>query len=129
MKVGRELLDGMHVAANGIGAVVAAPEFHQHPFTKWGHRKLLSVTDATAAYSSKHARHCVRRASGLVLTEYPELSQALAAYVARAAEKLRRENLVARHMLVFMHTSPFAKDAAKDPYYAPHMSFAMPLHT
>jgi DNA polymerase V len=32
-------------------------------------------------------------------------------------------------MLVFMHTSPFAKDAAKDPYYAPSLSFALPLHT
>jgi DNA polymerase V len=51
------------------------------------------------------------------------------ASVSRAGEKLRRENLLARHMLVFMHTSPFAKDANKDPYYAPSLSFAMPLHT
>ncbi|HUS08603.1 MAG TPA: Y-family DNA polymerase [Bryobacteraceae bacterium] len=71
----------------------------------------------------------VSRSFGKRITEYPELSQALAAYVARAAEKLRRENLVSKHMLVFMHTSPFAKDAAKDPYHAPHMSFALPLHT
>jgi DNA polymerase V len=28
-----------------------------------------------------------------------------------------------------MHTSPFAKDSRKDPYYAPNLSFAMPLHT
>jgi DNA polymerase V len=49
--------------------------------------------------------------------------------VARAGEKLRREGLQAKHMLVFMHTSPFAKDAAKDPYYAPHLSFALPIHT
>ena len=32
-------------------------------------------------------------------------------------------------MLVFMHTSPFAKDAVKDPYYSPQTSFAMPVHT
>jgi DNA polymerase V len=71
----------------------------------------------------------VSRSFGTRITEFPELSQALSSYVARAAEKLRRENLVARHMLVFMHTSPFAKDKTKDPYYAPHLSFALPLHT
>jgi DNA polymerase V len=71
----------------------------------------------------------VSRSFGQRITEHPALSEALASYVARAAEKLRRENLQAKHMLVFMHTSPFAKDAAKDPYYAPSMSFALPLHT
>ena len=71
----------------------------------------------------------VSRSFGQRITELPELSQALASYVARAAEKLRREKLLAKHMLVFMHTSPFAKDAAKDPYYAPSLSFALPLHT
>lgn len=71
----------------------------------------------------------VSRSFGKRITEFQELSEALASYVARAAEKLRRENLVAKHMLVFMHTSPFAKDKTKDPYYAPHLSFALPLHT
>jgi DNA polymerase V len=71
----------------------------------------------------------VSRSFGQRITELPELSQALASYVARAAEKLRREKLLARHMLVFMHTSPFAKDAAKDPHYAPSLSFGLPLHT
>jgi DNA polymerase V len=69
------------------------------------------------------------RSFGQRITELPALSEALASYVARAAEKLRREKLLAKHMLVFMHTSPFAKDAAKDPYYAPSLSFALPLHT
>jgi|SRR5579871_522517 len=71
----------------------------------------------------------VSRSFGKRITEFTELEQALASYVSRAGEKLRRENLLAKHMLVFMHTSPFAKDAAKDPYYAPSLSFAMPLHT
>jgi DNA polymerase V len=71
----------------------------------------------------------VSRSFGKRLTELSELSQALSSYVARAGEKLRRGNLVAKHMLVFMHTSPFAKDARKDPYYSPHLSFALPLHT
>jgi DNA polymerase V len=71
----------------------------------------------------------VSRSFGKRITEYQELAEALAAYVSRAGEKLRREKLLAKHMLVFMHTSPFAKDAAKDPYYAPSVSFSMPLHT
>lgn len=71
----------------------------------------------------------VSRSFGKRITELPELEEALASYVSRAAEKLRREKLAAKHMLVFMHTSPFAKDAAKDPYYAPSLSFALPLHT
>lgn len=71
----------------------------------------------------------VSRSFGKRLTEYQELAEALSSYVSRAAEKLRKEKLIARHMLVFMHTSPFAKDAAKDPYHAPNMSLAMPLHT
>jgi DNA polymerase V len=71
----------------------------------------------------------VSRSFGKRITEFTELEQALASYVSRAGEKLRRENLLAKHMLVFMHTSPFAKDAQKDPYYAPSLSFAMPLHT
>jgi DNA polymerase V len=71
----------------------------------------------------------VSRSFGKRITEYTELAEALAAYVSRAGEKLRREKLLAKHMLLFMHTSPFAKDAAKDPYYAPSLSFALPLHT
>jgi hypothetical protein len=31
------------------------------------------VTETTAAYASKHARGCVRRASGLVQTRHPEV--------------------------------------------------------
>jgi hypothetical protein len=51
----------------------------------------------------------VFRSFGKRITEYPELEQALASYVARAGEKLRRESLLSKHMLVFMHTSPFRR--------------------
>ena len=71
----------------------------------------------------------VSRSFGKRITGYEELAEALSSYVFRAGEKLRRDGLQAKHMLVFMHTSPFAKDAAKDPYYAPQMSFALPVHT
>ena len=71
----------------------------------------------------------VSRSFGKRITEYADLAEALCSYVSRAGEKLRRQGLQAKHMLVFMHTSPFAKDAVKDPYYAPQTSFAMPTHT
>jgi DNA polymerase V len=120
--------------------VTTALEFSRLPET-WL-RKHISVVGARTA-SELRGQPClelelhtdpkkgitVSRSFGKRITELPELSQALSSYVARAAEKLRRENLVSKHMLVFMHTSPFAKDAAKDPYYAPHLSFALPLHT
>lgn len=120
--------------------VTTALEFSRLPET-WL-RKHMSVVGARTA-SELRGQPClelelhtdpkkgitVSRSFGKRITEYEELSQALSSYVSRAAEKLRRENLIAKHMLVFMHTSPFAKDKAKDPYYAPHLSFAMPLHT
>lgn len=37
---------------------------------------LLSVTETTAVYVSKHPRACVRRASGLVQTRYSEVGRA-----------------------------------------------------
>ena len=41
------------------------------------------------------------------LTEFGELSQALAEYCSRAAEKLRYQHSVAGHISVFIRTSPF----------------------
>jgi DNA polymerase V len=71
----------------------------------------------------------VSRSFSRRITAYTELQEALASYVARAGEKLRRETLQAKHMLVFMHTSPHAVDKVKDPFYAPQMSFALPHYT
>jgi DNA polymerase V len=41
------------------------------------------------------------------LTEYRELSEALAEFCSRAAEKLRGQNSVAGHISVFLRTNPF----------------------
>src|SRR3954454_11974617 len=68
-----ELRDGMDVAARRVGTKVPAPEFLQHPLTKWGHTTLLYVTETTARYRPQHPRNCVRRASGLVLTGHSEV--------------------------------------------------------
>jgi DNA polymerase V len=44
------------------------------------------------------------------LTEYRELSEALAGFCSRAAEKLRYQNSVAGHISVFIRTNPFNPD-------------------
>lgn len=44
------------------------------------------------------------------LTEYRELSEALAEFSSRAAEKLRYQNSVAGHISVFIRTNPFNPD-------------------
>ena len=49
---------------------------------------------------------------GRKLTDFEPVKEALVAYVTRAAEKLRRDRLLARHMQVFLHNSPFATDRA-----------------
>lgn len=48
----------------------------------------------------------VTRSFSQRLTEPQEIQQALISYTARAAEKMRKEKLAARQMLVFIHTSP-----------------------
>ena len=53
----------------------------------------------------------VSRMFGHKPTAFEPISQALIAYVTRAAEKLRRDRLTARHMQVFLHNSPFGKEA------------------
>ena len=54
----------------------------------------------------------VSRMFGTKLTEFEPVKQALVAYVTRAGEKLRRDGLLARHMQVFMHNSPFDRREA-----------------
>lgn len=71
----------------------------------------------------------VSRCFGRRITDYAELKEAMLTYVARAGEKLRAEKLLARHMLIFMHTSPHAKDAVKDPFYAPQTAWKLPFPT
>jgi DNA polymerase V len=65
----------------------------------------------------------VSRAFGRKLTAFEPVKEALVAHVARAAEKLRREQRAARHLSVFLHTSPFA--AAKA-YYAQSIGIGPP---
>ena len=60
---------------------------------------------------------------GKKLTEFEPVKEALIAYVTRAGEKLRRDRLLARHMQVFIHNSPFA---TSEPYYSNASGFQLP---
>lgn len=52
------------------------------------------------------------RSFGRPVTEFAELREAVASYTARAAEKLRRQNLATAHLMVFIETNRFkAEDA------------------
>ncbi len=57
----------------------------------------------------------VSRAFGKKITVLRDMREGVSFYVTRAAEKLRREGLVARTLTVFLHTNQFSK---KDPQYS-----------
>jgi DNA polymerase V len=68
----------------------------------------------------------VSRMFGRKLTELEPVKEALVAYVTRAAEKLRRDRMVARHVQVFLHNSPFATNEA---YFSNATGFQLPHPT
>ncbi|MGJ0483502.1 MAG: DUF4113 domain-containing protein, partial [Methylomicrobium sp.] len=60
------------------------------------------------------------------LTEYRELSEALAEFCSRAAEKLRFQNSVAGHISVFLRTNPFNPN---EPQYQRAAGITLPFAT
>jgi DNA polymerase V len=60
------------------------------------------------------------------LTEYRELSEALAEFSSRAAEKLRFQNSVAGHISVFLRTNPFNQ---AEPQYQRAAGITLPAAT
>jgi DNA polymerase V len=50
------------------------------------------------------------RSFGRVVTQLPDLVEAVSEFASRAAEKLRRGESLAGQVLVFVHTSPFRRD-------------------
>jgi DNA polymerase V len=65
---------------------------------------------------------CSSRSFGAPVESMAELEEAVSTYVARAAEKLRSENLSAKILTVFIETSPF-----KENYYSNSYSFTLPV--
>jgi DNA polymerase V len=119
---------------NGIGTALA---FSQQP-DSWI-RRHLNVTGLRTA-TELRGTSCiplelapppkkglvVSRMFGKKLTEYEPVKQALIAYVTRAGEKLRRNRLLARHIQVFIHNSPFA---THEPYFSNATGFQLPHPT
>lgn len=68
---------------------------------------------------------CCAKGFGQPLTDLPEIQSALAAYVARVGEKLRRQQLACGALSVFLLTNPFRTD---EPQYNPQIAseFAEP---
>jgi DNA polymerase V len=68
----------------------------------------------------------VSRSFGQVLTRLEDIKHALLQFVGRAGEKLRRQNLMAQHMTVFLMTNRFAADL---PFYSKSASCQMQFPT
>jgi DNA polymerase V len=68
----------------------------------------------------------VSRSFGRRLTEFEPVREALASYVTRVGEKLRRERRHARQMMIFLHNSPFD---SKEKYFSRQASFQLPHPT
>lgn len=68
----------------------------------------------------------VSRTFGRPVTTREELAEAVAAYVTRAAEKLRRQGSAARVLTVFLMTNPFAPE---EPQYGNAATVPLPVAT
>jgi DNA polymerase V len=68
----------------------------------------------------------VSRSFGRAATDFQSVREAIVTYASRAAEKLRHEELVARYISVFIHTSPFRKN---DPQYGASRTLKLPNST
>ena len=66
------------------------------------------------------------RSFGQPVFDLPELEEAVAAYVSRAAEKLRRQRSVAGGVMVHLETNPFKPD---EPQYRPSLTVPLVMPT
>lgn len=73
---------------------------------------------ALSDVSSSRKSIASTRTFGRLLTEWPEIREAIAHYASRASEKLRKERLEAGHLTVLMHTNP----NNSDPWYSKNLS-------
>lgn len=115
------------LAGQGVRSVA---EFAALPHD--GVRKLLTVTGQRthaelngvacfpfAVHPQPRKSLAVTRSFGQAVTTWDDMREAVAAYTARAGEKLRRHGLRAAAMQVFMHTNRFNND----PSYANQTTF------
>lgn len=69
---------------------------------------------------------CVSRSFSERLTTVEAVREALLTHTARAGEKLRHNGLLAKHMMVFLHTSPHAQN---EPFDYGKVGFKLPFYT
>jgi DNA polymerase V len=70
---------------------------------------------------------CCSRSFGRSVLTLPELSEAIAMHATRAAEKLRKRNLAASHLTVFISTSQFRQNPEE--IYSASASWRLPFPT
>lgn len=66
---------------------------------------------------------CCARSFGQMLDSYTPIEEAVATFTARVAEKLRRQNSCATHLMVFVHTNQHRPDL---PQYARNIVIQLP---
>lgn len=66
------------------------------------------------------------RSFGRAVVSRGDLSEAVSAFMERAAEKMRRQGLAARRVAVFAHTNPFRP---QDPQYSAEKTLTLPVQT
>ncbi|NKL59746.1 hypothetical protein GFL77_35795, partial [Rhizobium leguminosarum bv. viciae] len=66
------------------------------------------------------------RSFGRPVIELPDMMEAVATYISRAAEKMRRQDLVTDAVQVFVHTNRFRED---DPQYSGSHTVRLPVAT
>jgi DNA polymerase V len=66
------------------------------------------------------------RSFGRLVTARREMEEAVASYAARAAEKMRRQNLAVGRLMVFVQTNPFR---TQDAQYAREQTVRLPVAT
>ena len=69
---------------------------------------------------------CVSRSFSQRLTHIEQIREALLTHTARAGEKLRHNKLLAKRMVVFMHTSPHAQN---ETFHYAKLPFKLPFAT
>ena len=81
---------------------------------------------AIETIASPRQQIMVSRSFGRKVTTLVELKQAVASYMARAAEKLRQQGSVAQALMVFIHTHLFSQT---DPHYSTACTRFLPAAT
>ena len=119
---------------NGIKTALEFSECHdvwvQKHFTINGLRLVYElrgeVCRTVETQPSARKSVCVAPSFGELVGDRPTLHEALTNYVARASEKLRKQQLVAGAMTVFLHTNRFRAAVGQ---YSNNRSFTLPVPT